>query len=87
MLVVDCDGDGDVELVGIDELDDKLFIYDSNPFAIQPCMPDACLTVNGATGGFGFGPPAVGVPLRLEHVARRHDGPFFLGLARVCAVA
>ncbi len=59
-LVVDLDGDGKTELVGIDEVDDLVFIWETPPPAVQRCSPMACLALDGVTAAAGFGvlPPA-----------------------------
>jgi len=70
-IFADLNGDEDMEVIGIDELADVLFFFDSPPLPVQEESLGASLKCNGFGGSPGFGgapalPVALGSMLTIE---------------------
>ena len=64
VIFADLDGDEDMEVIGIDELADLLFFFDSPPLPHQEASIGASMEINGVGGAPGFGgAPALPVAL------------------------
>lgn len=61
-IFADINGDEDLEVIGIDELADLLFFFDSPPLPVQKESLGAAMEINGTGGSPGFsGAPALPV--------------------------
>ncbi|MFT4511374.1 MAG: hypothetical protein ACI89X_001886 [Planctomycetota bacterium] len=54
-IFADINGDEDLEVIGIDELADLLFFFDSPPLPVQQESLGAAMEINGVGGSPGFG--------------------------------
>jgi len=80
-IFADLDGDEDMEVIGVDELADVLFFFDSPPLPHQEASRGASLKINGFGGSPGFGgvpalPVALGSTMTVE--MRGHPGQSWL---------
>ncbi len=81
VIFADTDGDEDMEVIGIDELADMLFFFDSPPLPHQEASLGGSLEINGTGGSPGFGgaamlPVALGSTMTVE--MRGHPGQSWL---------
>lgn len=80
-IFADINGDEDMEVIGIDELADLLFFFDSPPLPVQKESLGAALELNGTGGSPGFAgasmlPVALGSTLSIE--VHGHPGEAYL---------
>ena len=74
-ILADIDGDEDMEVIGIDELADLLFFFDSPPLPVQKESRGAAFEINGTGGSPGFGAPPLSVALGSSMTVEVHGHP------------
>ena len=80
-IIADLDGDEDMELIGIDEIADVLFFYQTPQLPVQQASHAAALDVDGVGGSPGFGgapnlPVTLGAPATIGF--QGHPGQWWL---------